>query len=68
MKTSHDAQPTNSEMKEITFITAMKEYSTGNTFDLYITAVGMHFCLITKLQITKQENFLRWSTKLVAIQ
>ena len=56
-KPSHDAHLTNKfEMKEITSITAVKEYFTDNTFELYITIVAMYLCSITKRQSTKQER------------
>jgi hypothetical protein len=66
-------QPTNSEMKKITSITAVKEYFTGNTFELYTTIVVMHFSSITKRQSTKQEQLPKverkysWPLKLVTI-
>jgi hypothetical protein len=58
-------QPTNSEVKEINSNTALKEYYTDNTFQVFFTVVVMHFCSITKPQST---NFLRWPLKHVTIQ
>jgi hypothetical protein len=73
-RTSHDAHlANNSEMKEITSITTVKEYSTDNTFEWYITIVVVHFSSITKRQSTKQEQLPKverkysWPLKLLTI-
>ena len=50
-------------MKEITSITAVKQYFTDNTFELYITIVVMHFCSITKRQSTKKEQLPKVAQK-----
>jgi hypothetical protein len=60
-------------MKEITSITAVKEYFTENTFELYTTIVVMHLSSVTKRQSRKQEQLPKvelqysWPLKLVTI-
>jgi len=54
---------TNSKIKQITSITAVTQYLTDNTFQLYITTVVMHFYPITKRQSTKQELISKMTHK-----
>jgi len=67
-KTSHDAHLNNKfGIKEITSITAVKEYFTDNTFELHITIVAMYFAQLPKAKVQSKNDFLRWPKKLVTI-